>query len=532
MPNNKTAPLRLRSLALAVLLAHGASSWAQTPAAATPPTPPEPTLNIQRYQIDGDSPLTAEETRSLLAPFLGEQRTMGHIEGAARALERAMRERGFAFHRMFVPAQKPAGGEVRLQVLRFTLGTVEVTGNQHFSAENIRRSLTSLKEGEVPEVHVLGRDVSASNVNPAKRISVVFRESSKAGAVDAQVRVADTAPLSYFASLTANQAVSGNGPAQNVQRLSGGFQHANLWGRDHVATLSYTTDPGHISSVSLFGAFYQMPLYGTGMTLSASFTSSDINSGRVQQGAGVFDVSGSGQFIGIRLARALNRSSTLQQTLGIGLDERYFENSSTFNGAQILPDVGSRVLSLQYQFHDEPGWGSLSGNLDYAVNIGGGAGNSNANHAANGGNKNWDAWRFNLEAAIRSGDWLYSARLKGQFAGKALVSGEQIGLGGANSLRGFTDRVVSGDHGHQWNLEAMGPALGGWQIRPVLFVEGGQVHARASGQSESLMSAGAGLRLSHQGMQLALDLAQVLERNSAQASGRPLRLHLALSYRF
>ena len=99
-------------------------------------------------------------------------------------------------------------------------------------------------------------------------------------------------------------------------------------------------------------------------------------------------------------------------------------------------------------------------------------------------------------------------------------------------MRGFADRVVSGDYGYQWNLEALGPAMVGLQLRPIVFLEGGRVHLRSTGVTESLMSVGAGLRFSHQNLQVALDLAQVLDRNSAATSKRPTRMHLAMYYRF
>ncbi len=518
---------RFKAICLAAMLGHSAGAFAQ---AAAPAEPAEPTLEIQRFVIDGDNPLSAEETSVLLAPFTGEKRALRDIEAASGALERAMRERGYAFHRSYVPVQKPTGGEVRLQVIGIKLGAVEVTGNDKFTTDNIRRSLTSLKEGEVPEVQTLGRDISASNTNPAKQVSVTFKESAQPNQVDAVVKVKDSPTLIFFTTLTGNQSLSDNGPSKNTYRISGGVQHANLFDLDHVATVSYTTDPGHPSDVSLFGAFYQIPIYGTGINVSASYTKSDINSGQVQQGAGVFDVSGSGRFTGFRVTRALHRINALQQTIGVGLDDRFFENSTTFNGALVQPNVGSRVLSLQYAFRNEPSWGDLAGGLDYAANVGGGSSNSDANHVANGGTKNWNAVRFNLEAVVQSAGWLYTGRIKGQYSGKSLISGEQFGLGGAGSVRGFSDRVVSGDYGHQWNLEALGPEIGDWQLRPVLFVEGGQVHSRSTGVTESVASAGAGLRLSRQNLHVALDVAQVMDGLSG--AGRPARLHLAMSYRF
>ena len=530
MPFKTKKIVRLKAVFLAVLMGQGAWSYAQSAI----PAPPEPTLDVQRYVIEGDNPLSADETRALLLPFVGEGRKLSDIEAAASTLERTMRQRGFAFHRMYVPVQKPTDGVIRLQVLGIKLGTVDVSGNEKFTTDNIRRSLTSLREGEVPEVQTLGRDVTASNTNPAKEVTVTFKESAQPGLVDAVVRVKDSPTLIFFTTLTGNQSLSDSPPSQNTYRISGGVQHANLFDRDHVATISYTTDPGNLSNVSLFGAYYQIPLYGTGMTVSASYTKSDVNSGQVQQGPFVFDLSGSGRFVGIRLTRALSRVDTLQQTIGMGLDDRLFNNNNTVNGGPIpgQADVGSRVATLQYSVRNQPSWGDIAGGIEYAVNIGGGSGNTTANHLANGGTKSWDAWRFNVEAAIQSAGWQYTGRLKGQFSDQALIPGEQFGLGGVNSVRGFADRVVSGDYGHQWSLEALGPAMGGLQLRPIVFLEGGRVHLRSTGVTESLMSAGAGLRFSHQNLQVALDLAQVLDRNSAATSKRPTRMHLAMFYRF
>jgi len=491
-----------------------------------------PKLDVKAYVIDGELPLPADEVRRLVAPYVGAQRSLRDIEGAAIALETATRERGYPFYRMFVPAQRPVDGQVRLQVIAYKLGSVEITGNQHFSAENIRRSLTSLKEGEVPQVEILGRDVTASNNNPAKQIGVTFREGRQPATLDALVRVRDVPPMSFFATLTGNQSLSQNGPQQNTWRVGGVFQHSNLFDRDHVMTLSYTTDPGHISAVSLLGAYYQIPLYGTGMTVSGFLTYSDVNSGTVQQGAGVFDVSGSGRFAGIRLNRALSRVGTLQQTVGIGLEQRLFINSTTFNGVPLTQDVGSRVVSLQYSLRNEARWGDYAASAEYLSNIDGGPGNNAGAHVANGGSRNWDAWRFGLSASTRGTGWNYSGRLRAQYASKALISGEQFGLGGTTSVRGFADRAIAGETGLQWNLEALGPAWNEAGLKPVVFLEGGTAKSRATGTRDSIAAVGAGLRMTTDRLQVALDIAQVVDRATTGPAGHPTRLHFSLIYRF
>lgn len=519
----------MRSLALWVALGcSGTAVLAQTGSSAEVTGP---TLEVARYEIDGGVPLGDQEVQVLLAPFSGPGKTLRDIEGAAAALERRLRDQGYAFHRVFVPEQRPVNGVVKLGIIQIRVGKVEVTGNTFFSDDNIRRSLGSLKEGDIPEVRTLGRDVTASNANPAKQVTVTFKESALPNQVDAEIKVKDSDPVNYFASLSLNEKVTGSGPSARTRRISGGFQHSNLFDRDHVMTVSYTTDPGYPNNVSLIGAYYQVPIYGTGMNLSAAFVSSDVNSGQVRQGANVFDVSGSGQFVGVRLSKALSRVAALQQTVAVGLDDRYFKNSTTFNGAQIQPNVGSRVLSLQYTVRDEPDWGVIAGHVDYAFNIGGGTSNGSTNHAINGGTKNWDAVRYSLEAASLLGNWQISGRLKGQWSNDSLIPGEQFGLGGAQSVRGFADRVVSGERGYQWNVEAMGTGIGELKVRPIVFLEGGRVWPRG-GSSDSLMAIGIGMRLSIDKLQLGVDLAKAMDSPRAAASGNPIRMHLAASYRF
>lgn len=506
-----------------------AQAPAGSPAASA--APQEPTLEVRRYVVDGPIPLSEGESAQAVAPFIGPGRSLRDIEAAAQALEQRLRAGGHAFHRIIVPAQRPKDGEVRLQVVEFKLGKVEVQGNSHFDDDNIRASLPTLREGQAPQLGQLGADVSASNGNPAKQVSVSFRESREPNSVDAVVRVQDTPPIAFIASMTANQHISGGATSNNVVRVTGAFQHSNLFNRDHVLTVSYSSDPRNLSSVSLLGAYYQAPLYGTGMTASAYYTQSDINSGRIQQGAGFFDVSGSGRFYGARLTRALPRTA-VQTTVSMALDERLFENSSTFNGVKLQPDVSSRVFSLQAGVRDEPGWGNWGAGLEHLLNIGGDHRNTAQNHAANGGERGWRAWRYSADASTTASGWQVVGRVRGQHSDTRLVTGEQFGLGGYNSVRGFSDRVVAGERGWQWNLEATGPAWGKTGLRPVAFTDGGQVHSLSGGPKETIASVGVGLRWLRPGLQVAADLAQVVDDASTGQGSKPLRLNFGVVARF
>ena len=526
----RTSSPNMRLLALAVLspLA-GLGPLALAQQASAAPTalsvPAEPTLDIRAYRIDGSNPLSDAQTEQLLKPFTGEQRKLSQIEQAALALESALRGSGYVFHRVFVPVQKPSDGEVTLQVIRFIVDKVVVAGNEHFSTDNIRRSLPALQEGSVPDIREVGQDLGAANANPSKQLTVTFREASAADAVDAYLRVKDANPLSTFVSYTGNLPAAAKSPDDSVSRLSVGIQHANLFDRDHVASLTYTTDPSKPDKVTLFGLYYQLPVYGTGLNLSAYYTSSDVASGLGS--LGLPDVTGKGQFTGVRASYSLPRTGAAVQTLSAALDDRHFD--------QGLPGtaVGSFPVSVKYSVRRDESWGGVGAHLEYASNTSGGTDNNAASYATQGADHDWQAWRAGLDVSYRLTNWSLNARLRGQSSGNPLIAGEKLSLGGVGSVRGFTDAVVRGDMGYYWNLDATGPEILLPQLRPVLFWDGGQVQSNgAVAGREELASVGAGLRWTYQQLDLSADLAYAAKAPSAQTQSDLLRLHLSAYYRF
>ncbi len=519
-------------LASGWLVASMTAAFAQNAVTAT--SGAEPTVQVNRYLIEGQLPLSESDITTVLAPFQGDAKTIRDIESASKALENAVRNHGFSFYRIFVPAQKPQGGVITLKVIEYRVSQVEVSGNEHFNVDNIRRGIPGLIEGNSPNMHVIAEQLATSNNNPAKQVSINFRESAQTNSLDAIVRVRDSNPESYVVSYAANTSLSGVGVngRDNTNRVSGVYQHSNVLDRDQVLTLSYTTDLENLGGVKLFGAYYQAPVYQAGLTLSGFLTYSELNSGTVQQGSGTFDVNGGGRFVGGRVSQSLGRWGSVQHSISLGVEQRHFNNSTSFNNVQVYPDVSSRTLNPQYNFRLDHDTGIFAGNLGFTRNIRGGSSNNSDSHAQNGGTRGWSAWRFSLESLWRKEQWQLTARLKGQYSGKALVSGEQFGLGGANSVRGFTDRAIAGDWGYQWGFEAVGPAFESVAVRPVLFTEGGWVKSNSTGASDTVMGAGTGIRYFNGNFQLSADIATALDKPAYEVRAYPWRLMISASHRF
>lgn len=249
---------------------------------------------VTGFALEGDNPLSAVETEQLLAPYIGPQNGLGGLEAAAEALQTRLREEGLAWHRAILPAQTLDGGTVRLKIVEFRIGRILVEGNEHFSDANILASVPALRSGISPASGLISRQLLIANEHPSKQVSVRMRASERPEEVDAVLAVKDRRPWSVFAGL------NNTGDEQTGElRATLGFQHGNLFDRDHSLTASFTTSPEQTGSVRQYGAFYRVPFYRAGGVLSAFGVYSDIDSGTV---AGDFDVSGRGTFLGSAIA--------------------------------------------------------------------------------------------------------------------------------------------------------------------------------------------------------------------------------------
>ena len=108
-------------------------------------------------------------------------------------------------------------------------------------------------------------------------------------------------------------------------------------------------------------------------------------------------------------------------------------------------------------------------------------------------------------------------RFSAQYSPDLLISGEQFGLGGAYSLRGFEEREVTGDKGMQATVEVYAPPLK-YKVQLLGFVDGGVLNVgsgdKTGVRSESLASIGLGLRWSWgNNLGVSFDAAYVVEGN-------------------
>ena len=493
-------------------------------------------FEVQRFVVEGDNPLSEARTEEVLAPFTGEHAGVDGLLAAADALERAIQDEGVSFQRVVLAPQSLQDGTVVLRVTVFKVVRVEVVGAEHHSEANVRRSVPALREGETPNTGAIARNFAVANRQAWKNATLTFRESQTvADGLDATLEVEDRRPGLLWSGLdsTGN---SRTGPF----RWSFGGTLGNLFDRDHALNASYVTSPGHAGQVRQWAVGYEAPVYGLGGTLSGYYVRSDVDTGRVLE---MLDVSGAGTFGGVRYTHELERRGRLSHRLSAGIDDRRFDNRLVFAGSAV--DVGSsekrsRPLSLGYgaQYAAED-WG-VDMWVQYARNLESGGANENSAHRPDlpGARSGWDALRGGATLSWSlPARWSARGLFEGQIADEALIAGERFGLGGANSVRGFTEREIAGDDGVRASLELWSPSVAKTGLRLLLFADAGRVFGASgsdvspAGETDTLASVGAGVRWSwKEHVALLLDVGVVVEGTRARENGARGHLNVLMRY--
>ena len=496
-----------------------------------------PSFVIRGFDITGDNPLADGEASRILAPYLRSDAMIETQQKATAALEKVLKDKGFALYRVSLPPQE-VGKSVTLNIVKFVIGKVTIEGQGAYSTANIRDSLPELREGATPNFNRLAVQTAIANESAGKQVQVALKESEEGDKIDARIVVQAAKPW----SLSLSESNAGTSATGN-DRLTLAGTHSNLWDADHQLTAAYTTSLERPGDVRQLGLNYRAPFYRQGLVLGASITRSDVVGN-----FGAFSSTGAGQTWGLNLNHYLAPNGGYRGYLTLGVDDKQFDitqiNGQPLAGQQVRR---SRPLSLGYNARSESDTSVWTYNMELLGNLGGGSGNDLAAYQSEDARITTTAWR-----ALRGGGtyfasfsqgWTWGLRGQFQLSGDALISGEQFGLGGASSVRGSSERALSGDSGLLLSTE-----LTTREIMPGLrligFIDAGWLSNRNPNgnpkpSSDSLSSAGFGLRYTHPSFSVTADFGRIIGGSTlpyAAGSGIPQsgdqKLHVNVSTRF
>lgn len=530
-------------------LALASTAWAQAPAApdaATAAAEQAQRVQVQAFKVDGATLIDAATLQAVLAPWRGE-RTLAELRQAAQSVQSVYSQAGWGAVVAYLPPQPVRDGTVTIAVLEGRVAKVTVRGSQRQTEAQVRSALPSLAEGATPRVRRIDAELQIANENPSRQVGVLLGPGAMPGQVEATVTVDEQQVQRWNLALDN----SGN-PRTGRYRASAGWQHGDLTGRNDVLSVQFQTSPTDFNAVKVVSAGYRLPLVRWLSALDLFAAYSNVDGGLTPTTAGNLSFTGKGKVLGARSIWYLPRLGEYDQRLTVGLELRDYLNNCAISG---LPpgacgpageSVAVHPLSLEYAA--QTGGAVAAGvnvSLSHNLGLGGSHGDAADFQAVRlGARTRYTVLRASASISLPVfEDWSLAGRLALQHTDSLLVPGEQFGLGGAASVRGYQEREIAGDRGLLLSLELVSPKLwasaqaGGPDFRLLGFVDAGEVSNRdatacvGSRTHCRLASVGVGGRLAYGGLQFKLYVARALE-DAIDTRRSDWRTHAALNYSF
>jgi hemolysin activation/secretion protein len=501
------AALALIGLAGSAARAEGEAGAGTAPALPNQgETEEAPRFDVWEYRIEGNTRLDSKIIEKTVYPFLGPGKSIGDVEQARAALEKAYQNAGFSAAMVDIPEQDVNEGIVFLKVGEGRIDRLRISGSRYFSLGRIKEKAPALAEGKPLQVAEVQEQLGKlAGESPDRTITPVMRAGRTPGTVEVDLQVEDRLPLHGGVEMNLRNSANTTRP-----RVIGQLRYDNLWQSFHSASLQYQIAAEDPDNLEVWAGTYVMPVdviesrlafYGIGLSSVSDVTT-----------AGALNVVGTGHIFGARLVKPLQPFAGLKgytHTATLGWDYKDFGQSLVLLGAdsQNTPIAYSPFM-VAYGGSMGYGDGSLTQfNLEADFSIQG-LGNDPAE---------FERKRFKAKAnylylagdlkhrQVLPADLLLQARMAWQVATAPLISNEQFGAGGATSVRGYHETERLGDDGVVGSLELYSPDLGPYgfegldSLRFLVFGDAGKLWLRSPlpGQPTGydLASLGAGLRL-------------------------------------
>jgi hemolysin activation/secretion protein len=449
--------------------------------------------------VEGNTLIDSAAIQSALAPLLPYQGEAGNLTSLSKLTDTVTglyHAKGYFLAQAYLPEQEIAGGVLKIAVLEGALGKVSVTGNRAYPESFIRGHFPKM-EGEKQIHHqTFERPLLILNEYMDLTATGLFEASKTAGRSDLTLRVEEQRPLHY--TLDYNNFGS---KLVSRHRFGTGLEVGNWF------------KPGSVFSVrGVVGSPVGNAVYGrVGYGAPVNFNGTRVN---FTLGAGDFNVE-----------RQLAALKITMETMGWSLSATHpFIKTRSFT---LLGETGLDFQDFEQNIGGLPGASKekrsdrirkVRGQMDYNRQRGqgrdiatvsihqglkntlGGMRNNDAKSSRSGADNGFT--KVVLEAARFQGvtEMLsVVVRGTGQSSTDDLVAGEQLSLGGPDSVRGYAAGEFLGDSGYSLNIEMrVMPLTDKGLLQAAFFIDQGEGYlkngAKSQPSSGSLSGAGFGIR--------------------------------------
>lgn len=388
---------------------------------------------------------------------------------------------------VLIPDQEGAGGHLWVQVLEGRVGRLEVKGAEEAAAP--WWAGIHVQPGALLRANQVQEDLDWLGRNPFRTANLLVAPG-EIGFADLIMEVEEGRPWRVYAGYD-NKGTE----AVGEHRWLAGFN----WGSDHLIGYQMTLG-GDPNSFQAHAFSWEIPFHASHQFLRLSGAWADVTAESTVGGIPLAS-DGTTWQLAASYGMALGRRGGWKQELRFGFEFKRSESLATF-GEVVVPGATLEVAQLRV------GWQGTRDLWDGEASLGislvgspGGLGSDDAEFALfRAGARSRSVygqvageWRRALSA------WELRLRTSGQLASGALVPSEQLALGGAESVRGFSERELLAESGYVVSGEILTPVLNFSDqrfvpiLRGIVFLDHGSGWRRGEGW-ESRLGLGLGIR--------------------------------------
>ena len=496
-------------------------------------------FNVFEFKIDGNTVLNTGKIEEAVYPFLGEAKTFEDVEKARQALEKTYQDAGYLTVSISIPQQEVGDGLVKLLVTEGKVERLRVTESKYTSLAEVKSRVTEFEEGKVPNFPVAQQQLGTVNRGQNRLVTPILRPGKSSGKVEVDLKVQDQLPL--HGSLELNDKYSKD---TSHTRLNGSVRYENLWQKDHSIGISFQVSPENLNETKVISGTYLIPrMNGDYFAAYGVISKSSIST------VGDINVIGNGYIAGARYIHPLPQLDNYFQSLTFGADYKNFKETVKTGAEDFQTPIAysSALLGYDGTYQSTGQSKSFQTQLNMTLNLGLRGLNSQEEFR----NKrflaepNYGYLKFDIKHTQKLAyNWSLQAKLGGQLANDPLISAEQFTVGGADSVRGYTESAALGDNGVSASAELRTPPLikfvkNAWladtikELYGYTFIDYGHVNIyEPIGQkaSSDIASVGLGIKLkATKGLFANVDYANVL-RDLGDTKQGDDRLHFRLGY--
>ncbi len=439
----------LCALGFAVMTANAAMA-SESPAAATQAQASQSRVMVKAVEFSGNRTFTSEQLGAQIAADIGRPMSLVEMKALAAKIEAYYQAANYRLVKVVVPAQDFANEPaLKLVVLEGWLGNVQVTGAKRFTPEQVRDALTAggVVEGKPFTLEQVERALTHLNRLSGIEVTSTLQPGVQTGSTDLVVDVTEENRVQ--GALEVNNYGSKD---TGETRVMPSLKFTNLTGHGDEANVMALTS---IGEGDLWYGYvdYSLPLNARGTKARAYFSKGNVDVGSTYR---VLEIEGDNQSWGLGVSQDFVRSARTIVTAEAWLESQDLEQSIL--GVRTAEDKIRKLrFGLSLDNSDLYGRTLASAGLHYGLGeaLGGMDDDSlmSSRAAAKADNK-FTKFTFDIARLQQiTPRFLVIPRIAGQYSLDSLVSSEQWGVGGFNSVVGHAPSTWSGDHGFTASVE-------------------------------------------------------------------------------